>query len=384
MLSQKFSKREYKSCSFRDSSGCVLHSSFYLRVVFLCEGGTVIYKGNSNFVHLIWRFAFDAATLQLNRMWKWQVARKYHACRSVPWSRVLLVSSSTTTPSPPTSFFLWLGMRRATTSMGGENQPKEMGEGEEHKTRDDPKIEIQERGEIFFFYRPKVGREEAHSAGDVQRLYIVLRPESGDRAVEKKQESKSGKEGRKAQDDKGDEDGKGAPEGGRGEEEVNIERETLLRFLVLGRKSLPDPSKRSTPYWGFVELVTTKEYDTSTRGHRTKPSARALAKGVYRILKHVSGRRNHTHLVYKLECPTPDKPNEPQESLNIENEASFIIQIKNPTKPAPPNVGIQNKRKATFPAQLEALLGSKRFGPADPPDFLNYEGCEFLLIAASD
>lgn len=25
-----------------------------------------------------------------------------------------------------------------------------------------------------------------------------------------------------------------------------------------------------------------------------------------------------------------------------------------------------------------------RFCPADPPDFLNYEGCEFLLIAASD
>lgn len=47
----------------------------------------------------------------------------------------------------------------------------------------------QERGEIFFFYRPKVNKEEAHSADDVQRLYIIMRPESGERAVEEKQEN---------------------------------------------------------------------------------------------------------------------------------------------------------------------------------------------------
>lgn len=59
---------------------------------------------------------------------------------------------------------------------------------------------LQERGEIFFFYRPKVGKEEAHSSDDVQRLYLVLRPESGERSVEQKQEPTSGKEGSKAGD----------------------------------------------------------------------------------------------------------------------------------------------------------------------------------------
>lgn len=54
---------------------------------------------------------------------------------------------------------------------------------------------LQERGEIFFFYRPKVEREAAHGADDVQRLYIVLRPESGERHVEEKQDPHSGKEG---------------------------------------------------------------------------------------------------------------------------------------------------------------------------------------------
>lgn len=73
-----------------------------------------------------------------------------------------------------------------------------MGQGQEHKTRDVPQLEIQERGEIFFFYRPKVNKEEVHSVDDVQRLYIVLRPESGERGVEEKQDPHSGKEGAKS------------------------------------------------------------------------------------------------------------------------------------------------------------------------------------------
>ena len=37
-----------------------------------------------------------------------------------------------------------------------------------------------------------------------------------------------------------------------------------------------------------------------------------------------------------------------------------------------------------FPAHLCGQFGQLRYCPADPPDFLNYEGCEFLLISASD
>lgn len=53
---------------------------------------------------------------------------------------------------------------------------------------------LQEGGEIYFFYRPKVNRAEAHGPDDVQRMYIVLRPESGEKPVEAKQASDSGKE----------------------------------------------------------------------------------------------------------------------------------------------------------------------------------------------
>lgn len=269
-----------------------------------------------------------------------------------------------------------------------------MGYGQEEQTRDQSSVEIVERGEIFFFYRPKVETEEAHSPDDVQRLYIVLRPESGEKnSVQEKQDSDSGKEGDKV----GTHDHGG---GGHGTEKVNVEEQRLFRLIVMGKKSLPNPSeKRGRPYWGFVELVTTriedvkadlkgKEYETATRGHRHTETARALAEGVYRILRHNPRKRNnymHTHLVYKLEYPPEDVKNDAQESLNVEREGSFLIQIKNPDqKHGGGGRGFQSKRRAAFPAHLQGQFGNRQYNPADPPDFLNYEGCEFLLIAASD
>ncbi|KAL8556684.1 hypothetical protein ACS0TY_004219 [Phlomoides rotata] len=269
-----------------------------------------------------------------------------------------------------------------------------MGQGEETKTRTDARVEIQERGEVFFFYRPKVNRDEAHGADDVQRMYMVLRPESGEKPVELKQDPRcSGKEAAAEDDRKEDKAGGG----GQGSQQVNIEKQTLLRFIVMGRKSLPDPTNKSTPFWGFVEMVTTniqhiksalkgEEYDTATRGHRHLPDCRAAGEGVFRILRHNSGSsKMHTHLIYKLEYPVEGEEGEAQEALNIAREASFLIQIKNPDQNAASQFrGLKKKRKAAFPAQLQGQFGHRRYSPADPPDFLNYEGCEFLLISASD
>lgn len=288
-----------------------------------------------------------------------------------------------------------------------------MGQGTEVKTRADPKVEIQEKGEVFFFYRPKVDKEEAHSPDDVQRMYVVLRPESvRDRAVEEKQAPDSGKEGKKRKtrhggDEKGQADG--GNEGGHGKEEVNVEEKPLLRLIVMGKKSLPDPAKHGRPFWGYVDLVTTDvqdmkdalkgaEYDTATRGKRHQSAARAMGEGVYRILKHEGrGGRPHTHLVYKLELPSRGGDDEgavgePQEAMNVEPEASFLVQIKNPEQRGGGRGGgggggfggLQGKRKAAFPEHLQGRFGSNRYAPADPPDLLNYEGCELLLISASD
>ncbi|KAK4427504.1 hypothetical protein Salat_1519300 [Sesamum alatum] len=275
-----------------------------------------------------------------------------------------------------------------------------MGQGQETKTRPDPSIEIQERGDIFFFYRPKVDKEEAHGAEDVQRFYLLLRPhsESGQTdVVQEKQDPNSGKEGAKRRR-LAHHEHEHEHEGGHGSHRVNIQKQPLLRFIVMGRKSLPDPSKKTTPYWGFVEMVTTEiqhvkaalrgeEYETATKGHRHLPDSRAVGEGVYRILKHNPGSsRMHTHLVYKLEYPLEGEAEEPQEALNIARQASFLLQIKNPDQDqrGPQFRGLAKKRKAAFPAHLQAVFGHQRYHPADPPDLLNYEGCEFLLISASD
>jgi hypothetical protein len=39
--------------------------------------------------------------------------------------------------------------------------------------RRDNRSEITEQGDIFFFYRPKVGAEEVEDVKDVQRFYMV-------------------------------------------------------------------------------------------------------------------------------------------------------------------------------------------------------------------
>lgn len=268
---------------------------------------------------------------------------------------------------------------------------------------------VQEKGEVFFFYRPKVDKEEAHSPDDVQRMYIVLRPESvPERAVEEKQAPDSGKEGKKRRTRHGGDDKGGGDEGGHGKEKVNVEERPLLRLIVMGKKSLPDPAKHGRPFWGYVDLVTTDvqdikdalrgaDYETKTRGKRHQSAARALGEGVYRIVKHDApggrGGRTHTHLVYKLELPLPsaqggeDGVGEPQEAMNVEPEASFLVQIKNPAQGGSGGGGfggLQGKRKAAYPEHLQGRFGSNRYAPADPPDLLNYEGCELLLISASD
>ncbi|KAK3430953.1 hypothetical protein EUGRSUZ_E02162 [Eucalyptus grandis] len=210
-----------------------------------------------------------------------------------------------------------------------------MGQGQEVKIRNDRQVEIQERGEIFY------------------------RPKSGERPVEEKQDPQSGKEGSNP-----DSSDKAIAEGGHGSQEVNIEKQALLRLTVRRKKSLPDPSKRSRPQWGFVEMVTSKIDDIN-----------------------VGEGEAHTHLIYKLEFPPEDEKQEPQESLNVDKEGSFLIHIKNPDQQgAGPSQfrGLQNKRKAVFPARLQGQFGQLRYSPADPPDFPNYEWRELLLISASN
>ncbi len=201
--------------------------------------------------------------------------------------------------------------------------------------------EILEEGTLYFFFRPAVEDEDPEGLEDVQRFYLIMNP---------------------------DDDG--------------------YRVLVVGRKRLPDPEEHERN-WGFVEMVADKaedirdflgaeEYETKTRGRRRQPAARPAGEGHYAVFSD----GHDTRLSYALELP--EKPAEVQRELDIEEEATYVLSIKNPDASSPAYAGLSNERRAEFPHRLRERFGGRRWIAADPPDFLNYTGAEFLLIGAHE
>jgi hypothetical protein len=199
--------------------------------------------------------------------------------------------------------------------------------------------DVLERGDIFFLYRPRVDEEQPSGLADVQRFYIVLRPESA----------------------------------------------AKFRLLVVGRKRLPDVGEHERT-WGFVSLVTDsaeaveKElreatYETKTRGERHLPAVRPAGEGVYAITL----QDGQMHLCYALELP--EQPAEVQEAFKIAPEASFALSVKNPERGQPPCVGSRESQKADYPDRLQTEFRGRRFGREDVK-VLDFAGAEFILVGA--
>jgi hypothetical protein len=204
--------------------------------------------------------------------------------------------------------------------------------------------QILEKGDIYFFYRPKV--QSGHEAlsdeppkthEDIQRFYLVLKPD----------------------------------------------KDEHYRLWILGRKRLPEPKKHEK-HWISVDFVTTKReellaqlkefhYATKTRDERIQPEIRACGEGVYYLLQH----KKNTYLAYRLELPT--KAGDVQKELDIMPEASYIITVKNQVI-----AGVQGGKQAKYPKALQEKFSDLRFIPANPTELLNYTGAELLLIGASE
>jgi hypothetical protein len=200
---------------------------------------------------------------------------------------------------------------------------------------------IVEKGDIFFFYRPRVGSAEARSLDDVQRYYVVLRP---------------------------------------------ARKRPRIRVLTIGRKRLPEIASHERS-WGFVDLVTSstrvlarvlgeETYETKTRGRRTLPAARPAGEGVYAFV-----RLDHKlFLAYELELP--GRPGPVQRALNIRPRGSYALSIKNPEASTPPNLGLREDEEAEYPPQLLREFRGRRFASEDVR-LLDYPGAEFVLVGAA-
>jgi hypothetical protein len=206
------------------------------------------------------------------------------------------------------------------------------------------RTKVVEHGNIWFIYRPKVRAEgepeqDVEGIGDVERFHVVLRPDGA----------------------------------------------TLFRLMTIGAKRLPDADEHERN-WGFVDLIAKSagqvtdvlgedHYDTKTRGERVRPAARPAGEGVYVLT--LTGKT--LHLAYALELP--EKPGPVQKQLNIAEEASFALSIKNPEKGSPRNTGLDSVEKADYPEKLQKEFRDRRFATEDPR-LLDYEGAQFILIGA--
>ena len=195
---------------------------------------------------------------------------------------------------------------------------------------------------MYFVYRPKIDAEEVRGLEDVERFYVILSPEGRD----------------------------------------------SYRLLVVGQKRLPgNAGSEDRKAWAFVERVSShaeeiedeldpKNRLTRTRGLRHIPGGRPAGEGVYAIARH----NNHSHLAYLLELPRTPGP--VQEALRIQPRAAYVVAVRNPRTDSA--VGLDPARRAKLPRALQNRFRGRRFIPLDPPDFLDHEGSEVLLVGTGD
>jgi hypothetical protein len=70
-----------------------------------------------------------------------------------------------------------------------------------------------------------------------------------------------------------------------------------------------------------------------------------------------------------------------QEELNIEEQGSFVVTVKNPEAPSPPGVGFAPRQKVDFPAELQRRFRGRRFAEVSP-EFLDHGGAELVMVGA--
>jgi hypothetical protein len=223
---------------------------------------------------------------------------------------------------------------------------------------DDKESQIIEHGDIFFFYRPKVGTEEVEDIGDVQRFYMVTSPE----------------------------DGYGGNRGGKTKKKNN---EGIYRLFFVGQ--LPEivegKSTSKERNWALNILTTSNpedihkellpaEYTTETRGKRRIAAAAPAGEGKYSIVKH----DGHTELAYLLELP--EIPGPTQREFEIKKEASYIISVKNPDIKVPGFAAFSEDKKPRHSKGLMEKFGDRRWINVEDPELLNYENTQLLLIGA--
>jgi hypothetical protein len=230
-------------------------------------------------------------------------------------------------------------------------------------------VEVLEKGDIFFFYRPKAKVIDDGSGGDVKsiediRRFFMVTATAANTENEQQQQfdgtnSKTPKEGESPR----------------------------YRLFVIGKKSLPEirttEARRSERYWakvgGIFENPQELTGELLSDEFRKGDAARAVGEGKYAIVKH----QDHAELAYVLEMP--EEPGEAQRELGIEKEASYIVSIINPKVPVPTGYP-SSEEPPNYPESILKEFGENEnfISLARDLRFINFQNAQMILVGARE
>ena len=241
-----------------------------------------------------------------------------------------------------------------------------------HEDNNNPeaKTEVLEKGDIFFFYRPKAKIVDDGSGGDIKSIEDIRRffmvtatnPENDQRQQFGGADSKTAR---------------------KEEEEGSLK----YRLFVIGKKSLPEirttEARRSERYWAKVGGIFENPQELSKEllsdEFRKGDAARPVGEGKYAIVKH----QDHTELAYLLEMP--EEPGEAQKELGIEKEASYVISIINPKVPVPAGYP-SSEEPPNYPESILKEFGDNENFVSLARDlrFINFQNAQMILVGARE
>ena len=230
-------------------------------------------------------------------------------------------------------------------------------------------VEVLEKGDIFFFYRPKAKVIDDGSGGDVKsiediRRFFMVTATAANTENEQQQQfdgtnSKTPKEGESPR----------------------------YRLFVIGKKSLPEirttEARRSERYWakvgGIFENPQELTGELLSDEFRKGDAARAVGEGKYAIVKH----QDHAELAYVLEMP--EEPGEAQRELGIEKEASYIVSIINPKVPVPAGYP-SSEEPPNYPESILKEFGENENFVSLARDlrFIDFQNAQMILVGARE
>jgi hypothetical protein len=182
-------------------------------------------------------------------------------------------------------------------------------------------VEVLERGDISFFFRPRVQPADApaglSTAPGVQRLFFVLST-TGDR-----------------------------------HRRVRVGRKRMP--AVAGERLWARVERTGSLQRVIADQLEAEEYHTKTRGDRYQPGARPIGQGCYAFVRH----GDHVHLVYRLTQLEPDVPDEVQ----VPEAGSDLVLFERSEMGGGDLVG-----------------GRLRWTTAGEPTLLDEEGAEIVIV----